>query len=246
MKRSVKKKLIPFACGVGVLACAVTIWTYVQWRDTQTLFFDTAEQTAPSTELSPSADTISGWEETSNQPEDSSKQEQNFEIVSPSPEIEGETTSVLEENIQNSDSEEMSGNDDLSAEDNSPEEIPQVTETVDSEAQVVIDEAVAQLYVYQSDFLSALEVLYASAKEEYYALPTEERTSEAKESMMLSYAIEGSILESNCDSLVLSLLVNLTSDLEKLGASVEIVDQMQASYVAQKTEKKTEYMATLS
>ena len=204
MKRSVKK-LIPFACGVGVLACAVTIWTYAQWHDTQTLFFDTAEQTAPSTALSPSADTVGGGV----------------------------------------DSAETSVNDVLSVEEYSAEASPQVAEPVDEEVQILIDEAVAQLYVYQSEFLSALEALYASAKEEYYALPAEERTTEMKESIMLGYAIEGAILESNCDSLVLSLLVNLTSGLEKLGASVEIVDQMQASYVAQKTEKKAEYMAIL-
>lgn len=241
MKDSTKKKLVPFVCGTAVLGLALASWIYVQWRDTQTLFFDTEEQITSSTEAAASVEDVveteveeAGAFSMAKEPDISSFSEDTADDALALQEDKSPTTEgILSEEIS-PDNQATSAvtNDDIAVD-------------TSDEAQFLIDEAIVQLYDYKTSFLSALDQLYTQAKEEYQALPVEERTAEVRESMMFGYAIEGSILESECDSLVLTLLIDLTNDLERLDASTDIVNEMKEQYIQEKTEKKAEYLAVL-
>lgn len=251
MRRSVKKKLRPFLCGLAVLVCAVAGWVYLQWQETQALFF---QGVAVSASPSPSTDGTDGKDalDETLPPEDSSGEEGSDELVPPSLDVEDGTSSALGQGEESVDTQvdipltepSVAPSPDLPpTESSQPAVSPSPSE--ETAEQAVVNQAVAQLYVYQTEFLTALEELYNRAKEEYYALPPEDRTADMRDSMMLGYALEGSILESNCDSLVLDILVDLGSDLKALGASTDIVDEIKASYVAEKTLKKEEYLSIL-
>lgn len=243
IKSNVKKKMIPFALAVGALIILVGVLVYRQWKETQNQYFKLVEPTVASQVESsqtppPESGGVVGL--MSESEEVPSEENKDTGSVSLSEEMEGGTTSAsgveteTEPDIQ-----------EVPVATPSTQPTTEETPTAEELAQQVVNDAVSTLYGYQTEFLTALEELYTRAKEDYLALPEEERTSENRDSIALGYAIEGAILEAECDNLVLALLADLTADLNELGASTDITHEIKESYVAEKTEKKAEYMSIL-
>ena len=63
----------------------------------------------------------------------------------------------------------------------------------------IINRYLAQIYTLKAEFLGKLGYLYTAAKEEYYALPQKEQTSEKKRSIAMSYAWDAAADEGECD-----------------------------------------------
>lgn len=107
-------------------------------------------------------------------------------------------------------------------------------------------EATEALYGYQATFLSALNGLYDQAKEDFFALPQDEQTTENRDNIAMGYALEAAILETECDRLVAQVLANLSQDLERLGGDTAIVSTMREAYIQKKTEEKNHFMRLLT
>lgn len=111
------------------------------------------------------------------------------------------------------------------------------------QAAAIIAKYSSRLYSIKASFLGQLGTLASAAKNEFYALPPEERNSSAKASIISKYLGQASSLETSCDSQVSSTLSAMRSELNAIGADTSIVGQLQSSYEAQKAAEKAYFFS---
>ena len=110
----------------------------------------------------------------------------------------------------------------------------------------IINRYLAQIYTLKAEFLGKLGNLYTAAKQEYYALPQKEQTSEKKRSIAMSYAWDAAADEGECDIAVDRLLKKMTADLKAIGAETDVVSAIKKAYQDQKAAKKAYYYSLLN
>jgi predicted lipid-binding transport protein (Tim44 family) len=110
-------------------------------------------------------------------------------------------------------------------------------------AQALIEDCVRRLYVLEVDLLSQLGSFRQDAINEWNALDKSERTSSRKISIALDGLDRCEELERQSDADVRALLDACRSELEALGASTEIIDELWNSYAEEKETTKTYFLS---
>lgn len=116
------------------------------------------------------------------------------------------------------------------------------TSKKDQSAAIIVNYS-SRLYSIKASFLGQIGALASAAENEFYALPTEERNSSSKASIIAKYLGQASSLEDSCDSQVSSTLSAMRSELDAIGADTSIVGQLQSSYEEQKAAEKAYYFS---
>lgn len=112
------------------------------------------------------------------------------------------------------------------------------------EEDLVLAAMAEEVYALRSAFESELDVLLKQLKEEYLALPKEQR---AKEKMALAakYMKQAAALEEECDSQIAEILSRMKQHLEETGGDMTLVDDVRTVYENEKALKKSQYMSYL-
>ena len=97
----------------------------------------------------------------------------------------------------------------------------------------------------KSDFTSELGSIVQSAKDEYAALPGEERTNDNKIKIVMAKKSELEALEAKCDAQVESEANAIRSLLTISGQDISLADEILEAYENLKEAKKTEYINKL-
>ena len=97
-----------------------------------------------------------------------------------------------------------------------------------------IQDLLNQLYAVKAKAESGLNSAIQSAKNEYYALPDEQKSQAKKISIVMGKASELQNLQSTCDSEVNRIVEQMRKVLRANGQSTALADQALASYEAQK------------
>ena len=97
-----------------------------------------------------------------------------------------------------------------------------------------IQDLLNQLYAVKAKAESGLNSAIQSAKNEYYALPDEQKSQAKKISIVMGKASELQNLQSTCDAEVNRIVEQMRKVLRANGQSTALADQALASYEAQK------------
>ena len=97
-----------------------------------------------------------------------------------------------------------------------------------------IQDLLNQLYAVKAKAESGLNSAIQSAKNEYYALPDEQKSQAKKISIVMGKASELQNLQSTCDAEVNRIVEQMRKVLRASGQSTALADQALASYEAQK------------
>lgn len=98
-----------------------------------------------------------------------------------------------------------------------------------------LQDLINQLYAVKARAESGLNSAIQSAKNEYYALPSNEQTQSRKLSIVMSKSSELKNLQSSCDSEVNTIVNKMRKLLRENGQSTALADQALASYESQKS-----------
>ena len=101
-------------------------------------------------------------------------------------------------------------------------------------------EIIAEIYLLRATYLNEIDALIQGMKDEYAALPEEERGFVAKMKIVEKTMPKGNALEDACDAQMAELLEELEEILTQAGASTEIIEEIEKTYLEQKALKKTE------
>ena len=121
--------------------------------------------------------------------------------------------------------------------------VPEASADPADRAQALIEDCVRRLYVLEVDLLSQLGSFRQDAVNEWNALDKSERTSTRKISIALDGLDRCEELERQSDADVRALLDACRSELEALGASTEIIDELWNSYAEEKETTKTYFLS---
>ncbi len=110
------------------------------------------------------------------------------------------------------------------------------------EIQAVIAEYVLKLYELKSEYLGKAEALIQMAKDEFYALPQEEWTTDNRTRIILKHSKEAYSALAECDSKVNNICNDLEKYLKDNKADTSIVNEIKKAYEEEKTLKKAYYM----
>lgn len=102
------------------------------------------------------------------------------------------------------------------------------------------EEIIAEIYLLRATYLTEIDKLIQGAKQEYLALPKEERSLAAKMKIVEKLIPKGNKLEDECDAKMEALLSELTSVLQAQGLPTDVVAQIRATYKEQKEIKLAE------
>ena len=102
------------------------------------------------------------------------------------------------------------------------------------------EEIIAEIYLLRAIYLTEIDKLIQGAKQEYLALPKEERSLAAKMKIVEKLIPKGNKLEDECDAKMEALLSELTSVLQAQGLPTDVVAQIRATYKEQKEIKLAE------
>lgn len=108
------------------------------------------------------------------------------------------------------------------------------TTTASASYEDEIQNLLNQLYAVKAKAESGLNSAIQSAKNEYYALPDEQKSQAKKISIVMGKASELQNLQSTCDSEVNRIVEQMRKVLRANGQSTALADQALASYEAQK------------
>ena len=108
------------------------------------------------------------------------------------------------------------------------------TTTASASYEDEIQDLLNQLYAVKAKAESGLNSAIQSAKNEYYALPDEQKSQAKKISIVMGKASELQNLQSTCDSEVNRIVEQMRKVLRANGQSTALADQALASYEAQK------------
>lgn len=107
---------------------------------------------------------------------------------------------------------------------------------------VLIAEAVSQLYGLQSQYTARLEGLVGSAKSHYLQKLQEVGNTEAKKSTLSTYSSQVVAMEGECDAKVEGVLSGLSTDLNNIGADTSIVSTLREAYKSEKATQRASYV----
>ncbi len=141
-----------------------------------------------------------------------------------------------------------------SAEVTSAEDTPKTTtaakpvakpEPIPSEREIAlrnrISEIIAEIYLLRATYLNKIDDLIASTKQEYNALPKEQKNLQGKMRLVERSLIpKGNALEKECDASMNVLLSELKGILSELKMGTEIITEIQNTYKEQKELKMAE------
>ena len=108
------------------------------------------------------------------------------------------------------------------------------TTTASASYEDEIQDLLNQLYAVKAKAESGLNSAIQSAKNEYYALPDEQKSQAKKISIVMGKASELQNLQSTCDAEVNRIVEQMRKVLRASGQSTALADQALASYEAQK------------
>lgn len=108
------------------------------------------------------------------------------------------------------------------------------TTTASASCEDEIQNLLNQLYAVKAKAESGLNSAIQSAKNEYYALPDEQKSQAKKISIVMGKASELQNLQSTCDAEVNRIVEQMRKVLRANGQSTALADQALASYEAQK------------
>ena len=108
------------------------------------------------------------------------------------------------------------------------------TTTASASYEDEIQNLLNQLYAVKAKAESGLNSAIQSAKNEYYALPDEQKSQAKKISIVMGKASELQNLQSTCDAEVNRIVEQMRKVLRASGQSTALADQALASYEAQK------------
>ncbi len=108
------------------------------------------------------------------------------------------------------------------------------TTTASASYEDEIQNLLNQLYAVKAKAESGLNSAIQSAKNEYYALPDEQKSQAKKISIVMGKASELQNLQSTCDAEVNRIVEQMRKVLRANGQSTALADQALASYEAQK------------
>lgn len=108
------------------------------------------------------------------------------------------------------------------------------TTTASASYEDEIQNLLNQLYAVKAKAESGLNSAIQSAKNEYYALPDEQKSQSKKISIVMGKASELQNLQSTCDAEVNRIVEQMRKVLRANGQSTALADQALASYEAQK------------
>ena len=108
------------------------------------------------------------------------------------------------------------------------------TTTASASYEEEIQNLLNQLYAVKAKAESGLNSAIQSAKNEYYALPNEQKSQAKKISIVMGKASELQNLQSTCDAEVNRIVEQMRKVLRANGQSTALADQALASYEAQK------------
>ena len=104
-----------------------------------------------------------------------------------------------------------------------------------------ISEIIAEIYLLRATYLNKIDDLIASTKQEYNALPKEQKNLQGKMRLIEKSLIpKGNALEKECDTSMNVLLTELRSILKELKMGTDIITEIQNTYREQKDLKMAE------
>lgn len=106
----------------------------------------------------------------------------------------------------------------------------------------LIADAVSQLYQLQFQYTSQIDSLIGSAKEYYKQQKAANGSAAAKSSTLAKFSGEVASMENSCDAKVESLLSDLTSRLNSIGADTSIVSTLRSAYENEKSIQRASYV----
>lgn len=115
-------------------------------------------------------------------------------------------------------------------------------ESASSSADLLIADAVSQLYVLQSQYTSQIEGLVSRAKAYYNEQKTQSGSTAAKSSTLAKFSGEVASMESSCDSKVEAVLSELTANLNAIGADTSVVSTLRTAYRNEKASQRAAYV----
>jgi hypothetical protein len=101
---------------------------------------------------------------------------------------------------------------------------------------------IAEVYVLRAHYTNALEDMRLSALADYDALPKEQKTNAAKQSIGFEYLKRAGTLEAECDSKMDNVLDRLEKELRDSGNDVSIINDVRSAYANEKSLMKAYYM----
>ena len=104
---------------------------------------------------------------------------------------------------------------------------------------------IAKVYVLREEYTLALDNMYADAKEEYKALPTEKRTKTNLAKMASRYISKASDLEKECDNKMDEIINAMEKLIKKNNGDMSLVDAVVYTYANEKSLKKSWYLSEL-
>jgi Mg2+ and Co2+ transporter CorA len=105
-----------------------------------------------------------------------------------------------------------------------------------------IQELIAKIVVLREKMTGQLDAIKDSALAEYEAMPSEERTSSAKQKLAMKCLREALSLEKQCDSEMESILKELATLLEETGGDTGIIEETRTAYKNEKSLKKAQFI----
>ena len=110
------------------------------------------------------------------------------------------------------------------------------------EIQSEIAKYILRLYELKSEYLGKAEALIQKAKDEFYALPQEEWTTDNRTRIILKHSKDAYSALAQCDSEVDKICNDLEKYLKDNNADTSIVNEIKKAYEEEKTLKKAFYM----
>lgn len=114
-----------------------------------------------------------------------------------------------------------------------------------SDVDAAVQKQIARMYALKAQYLGQVEGVVASVQAQYHALPKEQRTAAAKQSLISSGISRIAGLEGQCDGQVAAVVSELRSILSNAGRSTSLADQVQAAYSREKSLKKAYYASQM-
>jgi len=110
------------------------------------------------------------------------------------------------------------------------------------EIQAEIADYILKLYELKSKYLGEAEALIQTAKDEFYALPVDDRNVENRNKIILRHSKDAYSALAQCDSEVNKICNDLEKYLKDNKADTSIVNEIKKTYEEEKTLKKAYYI----
>lgn len=118
-----------------------------------------------------------------------------------------------------------------------------VTDEIKQQVDDVVAQYAAQMYTLKAKYVSLLAGVESRAKSAFFSLPKEQQNLKGLQKIGGSFIGEAMNLESQCNSEVGAMLLELEQSLKALGADTGVVDTMRKAYENEKSLKKAYYLS---